>query len=235
MRHPAIPQRTQTREILQALNPHADLQAAKAHSTFSGRARQLNDPARVQSRAPQKPAQSLCQVDPLRPRPVLESGSRATIWNKKMPQRPTRQPDKVRKELEQFCGRKGVRMTPQRREVVEALLRTRDHVSADQLVDALRRAGRVISKATVYRTLALLKDSGLFDAHDFGTGARLYEPIADRPHHDHMCCVSCGRITEFSHPTIEKLQDQIARRHRFQIVYHVHKLFGYCSRCQRRE
>jgi Fur family ferric uptake transcriptional regulator len=148
-----------------------------------------------------------------------------------MTTRAVRSRQELRQEIERHFTRKGIRMTPPRAAVVDELLEARDHVTADELADRLRRRGKRVSKATVYRTLTILKDSGLFDAHDFGTGARHYEPIADRPHHDHMYCIGCGKIEEFSNDQIERLQERIARRFRFRIVYHSHKLFGYCADC----
>ena len=107
----------------------------------------------------------------------------------------------------------------------------KDHISADGLADQLKRDGTGVSKATVYRTLALLKDSGLFDAHDFGIGHLLYEPMVGTPHHDHLFCISCGRIIEFSNDEIERQQEIVMKQYRFKALYHSHKIFGYCDRC----
>lgn len=133
----------------------------------------------------------------------------------------------------QALARKGLRLTRPRRRVIQKLLSIHDHVSADDLADVLKREGSGVSKATVYRTLALLKDSGLFDAHDFGTGKLLYEPMVGTPHHDHLFCIHCRRIIEFSDPVIERRQDQVLKRHRFTALYHSHKIFGTCDRCRR--
>lgn len=136
--------------------------------------------------------------------------------------------------VEAFLGRKGLRLTRPRRCVVEKLLGARNHLNADQISDELRREGAGVSKATVYRTLALLKGSGLFDQHDFGAGRCVYEPAMGRPHHDHLYCIGCGRILEFVDPEIERRQEVITRRYRFQAVYHSHKIFGYCDTCRRK-
>ena len=79
-----------------------------------------------------------------------------------------------------------------------------------------------------------MKESGLFDAHDFGTGKLLYEPMIGTPHHDHLFCISCGRIIEFSNDEIERQQEIVLRRYRFEALYHSHKIFGYCDRCRRK-
>lgn len=136
-------------------------------------------------------------------------------------------------EVEKVLHRLGHRVTPARRRIVRALLEAKDHVSADDLVDSFRSQGARISKATIYRTLLLLKESGLFDAHDFGTGKRLYEPMQGRKHHDHLFCIGCGRIIEFSNEEIERQQELVTRRYCFRVIYHSHKIFGYCERCER--
>lgn len=136
--------------------------------------------------------------------------------------------------VETFLLQKGFRLTRPRRLVVEKLLGAKDHMSADQISDDLRREGAGVSKATVYRTLGLLKDSGLFDEHDFGIGGRVYEPMMGRAHHDHLFCIQCGRIFEFVDPEIEHLQDLVTRRYRFEAVYHSHKIFGYCETCRKK-
>jgi Fur family ferric uptake transcriptional regulator len=138
-------------------------------------------------------------------------------------------------QVQKALERKGLRLTRPRRRVIEKLLSVHDHVSADDLAEELRRGGTRVSKATVYRTLAVLKDSGLFDAHDFGTGQLLYEPMVGTPHHDHLFCIRCRRIIEFSNEEIERQQEIVLRRYRFEALYHSHKIFGYCDRCRRRK
>jgi Fur family transcriptional regulator, ferric uptake regulator len=130
-----------------------------------------------------------------------------------------------------FLRARGQSVTRSRRLVAETLLRAPKHVAADDLVETLRRSGTPVASATVYRTLALMRASGHFDAHDFGRGKRLYEPTLGRPHHDHLCCISCGAVIEFSEEGIEKLQEEVVKRHHFRPVYHSHKIFGYCARC----
>lgn len=135
------------------------------------------------------------------------------------------------KSIEEFMRSRGLKLTGPRRRVVEKLLSVKGHVAADDLIDQLRRDKTPVSKATVYRTLALVSQSGLIDGHDFDKGKRLYEPMVGRAHHDHMYCISCGKVIEFEDDGIERLQDSIVRRYRFTPVYHSHKIFGYCADC----
>src|ERR1700752_2375821 len=100
--------------------------------------------------------------------------------------------------------------TAQREAIVEQFLRTRDHVSIDELLVKVRKRQPRVGYATVYRTLKLLVDSGLAGARQFGDGQARYEVVGD--HHDHLICVKCGLILEFEDDEIERLQDKIAQR-----------------------
>ena len=130
-----------------------------------------------------------------------------------------------------------VKLTRPREAIVRKILSARagDHFSADDLWEKLRRTHRGVSKATVYRTLNLLVEKKLVEPHDFGRGQTYYERMVERPHHDHLICIRCGRIIEFENPQIERLQEEIAKRQDFEIAYHSHKLFGSCRRCRQRK
>lgn len=132
---------------------------------------------------------------------------------------------------------KDLKHTRPREAVVQKILATKagQHFSADQLWESLRQKDKRVSKATVYRTLNLLAQKKVVEEHDFGRGEKYYERMVERPHHDHLICVHCGRIIEFENPQIEHLQEKIARHEGFVISYHSHKLFGACSRCHRKK
>ena len=133
--------------------------------------------------------------------------------------------------IEKFMKGRGFKLTSPRRRVVEKLLAVKGHVSADELFDLLRKDKEDVSRATVYRTLSIVSQSGLVDGHDFNGGRRVYEPMVGRAHHDHLYCIACGRVFEFEDDAIEKLQEAVVARHRFTPVYHSHKIFGYCESC----
>jgi len=135
------------------------------------------------------------------------------------------------KSIEDFMRSKGFKLTRPRRRVVEKLLAVKGHVSADELIDLLRKGGTPVSRATVYRTLGIVSQSGLIDGHDFDGGRRVYEPMVGRAHHDHLFCIACGKVIEFQEEAIERLQERVVARHRFTPVYHSHKIFGYCEAC----
>jgi Fur family transcriptional regulator, ferric uptake regulator len=121
--------------------------------------------------------------------------------------------DSVRQQLETFLGGKGLRRTKQRDIVVEAAFGTKDHFNADELHDMTRRIDRNISRATVYRTLSLLVESGLLREVDLGRDQTYYDPnFLDKPEHNHLICADCDRVVEFEDEHIAVLEDCITRR-----------------------
>lgn len=127
-----------------------------------------------------------------------------------------------------------LKLTRPREVIVKKILSAKigDHFTADQLWEQLRKRHKRVSKATVYRTLNLLLEKKVVEEHDFGRGEKYYERMVERPHHDHLICIHCGKIIEFENPAIERLQKEVAHKENFSISYHSHKLFGACSQCQ---
>ena len=120
-------------------------------------------------------------------------------------------------------------ITAQREAIVEMFLRTRDHVSIDELLGKVRKRQPKVGYATVYRTLKLLVDCGLAVERRFGDGQARFEVVGD--HHDHLICVKCGLILEFEDDEIERLQERIAQRlGNFTVLRHRHELYGMCPK-----
>ena len=135
------------------------------------------------------------------------------------------------KSFSDFLEKKDLKLTSQRNTILHQAIHADGHFSAEKLLELSKKADRTISKATVYRTLTLLKESKILEEQDFGDGKKLYERAQGRKHHDHFICVRCGKIIEFENDHIEKLQDAEARHHDFKVVYHSLKLFGFCKNC----
>lgn len=117
--------------------------------------------------------------------------------------------------------------------VADFAFRRPGHFSAEELVADVGEGNRSrVSKATVYRTLSLLAEAGFLDSQDFGQGCALYEHTRGVRHHDHLVCMRCRRIVEFTDEEVERLQETVARRFDFHILFHSHKLFGVCAACR---
>ena len=133
-----------------------------------------------------------------------------------------------------FLRRRGLKLTNQRRSTLVRALAEPKHFSAEQLLTDLKREDGSISKATVYRTLALLVESHLLEAVDFERGYKLYERSLGHMHHDHLICTSCGNIVEFHDEEIERAQEAVAEAHEFKVSWHTHKLYGLCRSCRKK-
>ena len=138
------------------------------------------------------------------------------------------------KSFSEFLEKKDQKLTSQRRTILRVAFEAAGHFSAEQLLKLSKKADNTISKATVYRTLALLKESQILEEQDFGDGKKVYERAQGRKHHDHLICIRCGKIIEFENEPIERLQNAEAQKNKFKIVYHSLKLFGFCSNCNSR-
>lgn len=137
--------------------------------------------------------------------------------------------------FEQYLRRRNLRMTPERRSVLEVILSREGHFDAEELLVFLRRRHKQVSRATLYRTLDHLRGAGLVKMHRFGLGHALFEHVYGRGHHDHMVCDRCSEVIEFVNDEIEQLQEEVCRKHGFRSTNHVMQIFGICRACQEKE
>ena len=143
--------------------------------------------------------------------------------------------DQLLDKFEHFLQRKSLKLTTQRRQIVQHILAMeKRHFTADDLVDQFRDVRPRVSKATVYRALGVLVEAGLVEPHDFGASHRVYELTAGREHHDHLMCVECGKILEFCSEEVEALQEKIAAQFGFAPTHHSQKIYGTCKECRRK-
>lgn len=118
-----------------------------------------------------------------------------------------------------FWKEAGLRLTGPRRVIMQVLSEASDHPDAVELHRRVTAIEPTISLATVYRTVNLLREKGILERHTFSDGRARYETVP-REHHDHLIDVETGDVIEFQSPEIERLQEEIARRHGFKIVSH---------------
>ena len=133
----------------------------------------------------------------------------------------------------EFLARNRLRLTQERRSILDEMLQVRGHFDVDSLLAHFRRKGPAVSRATLYRTLARLVEAGLVHKIEMAEGQAQYEVMVGRHHHDHMICSECGKIIEFFSAELEALQDAMAAKHRFQITQHLLRIIGVCADCRR--
>lgn len=135
----------------------------------------------------------------------------------------------LKRKWQEYLRKNKLNTTEQRELIVDAFLRSHEHVSIDELLARVRRKNPRVGYATVYRTLRLLVDSGLASPRQFDEGQTRYEPAG--AHHDHLICMKCGLILEFENEEIEVLQEQTARKlGGFHVLRHKHELYCLCPK-----
>jgi|UniRef100_A0A7C6EBQ9 Fur family ferric uptake transcriptional regulator len=134
--------------------------------------------------------------------------------------------------FEDFRIKNRLKRSEPRNRVIEKFLSTEKHISALELYNEMRRQGIVIGFSTVYRTLSLLAKSGVARKVDLGKGEARFEHQFGHRHHDHLFCLSCGKMIEFTSPKIERLQRQIAQKNNFKPQAHNLVIYGLCQRCR---
>jgi Fur family ferric uptake transcriptional regulator len=139
---------------------------------------------------------------------------------------------KAVQQLTEYLSGQGLRSTTQRDQILQVFVDAGQHLSAEELYLRVKKNHPGIGYATVYRTLKLLADAGLADERRFEDGFTRYEYKVSNSHHDHLICTKCGVILEFENERIEALQQDVARKNRFQVQSHKLELYGLCSACR---
>jgi Fur family ferric uptake transcriptional regulator len=129
---------------------------------------------------------------------------------------------------------RGVRMTAQRRLLVEIIQNSPRHLDAASLLRIARQQDRNIDRATVYRTIGLLKHMGLIDELDLMhvEGEKHYYEVKTNKDHSHMACFRCGAVLEYASSSLEKLKQEMARESGFQIRVVRLEVGGLCKKCR---
>jgi Fur family ferric uptake transcriptional regulator len=125
----------------------------------------------------------------------------------------------------------GGRRSGKRDAIAAIFLRQAGHLSADELVDLVRREDPRISRATIYRTLQWMVDAGMARRVDFGDGRFKFEHAYRHPRHFHLICKTCNESVEFLSSDVEVLLEEVATAHRFAPRQSVVQIFGTCENC----
>lgn len=128
----------------------------------------------------------------------------------------------------------GLKVTLPRIKILEMLEEQSDqdrHLTAEDVYKRLIQQGEEIGLATVYRVLTQFGAAGLVKRHHFEGGNSIFE-FNRGEHHDHIVCVKCGRVEEFSDEVIESRQKEIAKNLDFSLTDHSLCLYGICAHCR---
>jgi Fur family ferric uptake transcriptional regulator len=117
-----------------------------------------------------------------------------------------------------FLASKKLRLTQQRRVIIDTAFGTAEHFTAEQLLAWSQSRDQSVSRATVYRTLPLLVESGLIQQLDLGKNETIYDPnYTDHPAHSHIVCRDCNKIVEFESNQLAEIESQIQNNLGFHV------------------
>lgn len=124
----------------------------------------------------------------------------------------------------------GLKVTLPRLKILELLQQPNcQHISAEDLYKTLIDIGEEIGLATVYRVLNQFDDAGIVTRHHFEGGKSVFE-LSTQKHHDHLVCLDCGAVIEFSDESIEERQHEIAKKYNINLTNHSLYLYGRCAK-----
>lgn len=136
-------------------------------------------------------------------------------------------PEEIRHRLH---GR-GLKLTPQRLAIYQALAETARHPTAEDLYREVKRQHPMISRNTVYYTLGVLRQAGLLHEVNYWHDRSRFDANVS-PHH-HLICLRCRSIQDLSDETLDRLRVAPRIRGRFEVVGHRVEFHGYCAACRR--
>ncbi len=141
--------------------------------------------------------------------------------------------DDVLENFKKLLKSNNLKYTMQRELILKIIYDNDGHFTPEDIYNLIKENHPMVKLgiATVYRTLTLLEDAHIVSSISFGTQGKKYE-FGLTDHHDHLVCLECGKIEEFFDETIEKQQEEIAKKFNFKMSNHIMKIVGTCSACQ---
>ncbi|EKE32565.1 Fur family transcriptional regulator [Salimicrobium jeotgali] len=124
----------------------------------------------------------------------------------------------------------GVRITPQRHAVLEFLVQSMSHPTADDIYKALEHKFPNMSVATVYNNLRVLKEIGLVRELTYGDSSSRFD--CNTTDHYHAICESCGKIVDFHYPSLDEVESLAEQVTGFNVSHHRMEVYGTCPECR---
>jgi Fur family ferric uptake transcriptional regulator len=153
----------------------------------------------------------------------------------KTPARAERADSHVSDRFREFLQRKGLSLTGVRDLILKEVLRQKKHFQAQDLYAALSKNQQRVSRDAVFRTLPLLLEAGVIQKSVGSGKGDFFEVLhGAASHHDHMVCLRCQRVVEFYSEDLEAIQERVCESYGFQLVFHDHRLFGWCRTCKQK-
>jgi Fur family ferric uptake transcriptional regulator len=137
--------------------------------------------------------------------------------------------------FKKYLEKHSLKRTPERLTVLNEVLRCNKHFDPDTLFIRLKKHHKKISRATIYRTLDLLVDSGLLKKLNFTNQTSCYEINMNVRTHDHFFCLTCGKIIEMYDDALREIHQRMSSKYKIKIEDYSHQLYGKCPDCQKKD
>jgi Fur family ferric uptake transcriptional regulator len=134
----------------------------------------------------------------------------------------------------QYLGDKGLKLTKERVAILNEVFSFHGHFEPEHLYLRIKGSGLKASRASVYRTLNLLIESGLVEKVTRTEKGNVYEHTYGHGHHDHLICERCGAMVEFYSEKLENIQKDICAKNSFKGTSHRLEIRGHCKKCNRK-
>ena len=134
------------------------------------------------------------------------------------------------RDIASRLSQKGYRMTPQRLMILEAIEEASGHVSAEEIYQDIKKRYPGLNISTVYRTLELLKETGLVTETDMGDGRVRFHSMGHE-HHHHLVCSKCGKVIDLDEETLAPLTSVLSEKYGFRADLKHLAIFGRCKEC----
>jgi Fur family transcriptional regulator, peroxide stress response regulator len=129
-------------------------------------------------------------------------------------------------EIVDTLRNEGLRITPQRIAIIKYVINTQSHPSAEEIHKIIQKKYPMVSMATVYKTLDLLRKMSMVQELGFADGSARYEANVEK--HINIICMRCGRIDDIDEHSLSTLESKVAEKSNYEIF----ELYGFCSECK---
>lgn len=140
--------------------------------------------------------------------------------------------ESIKDKFVDYLRENSLKVTESRTEVLEAVIRSEDHFTADEFHRREFSENNTVSRATVYRTLDVLEECGLIRKMVMRNGKAYYEKTIANTHHQHMICIECDKIMEFPGDALIAQLNVLCEGEEFEVFCHDIKVHGICESCQ---
>jgi Fur family ferric uptake transcriptional regulator len=124
---------------------------------------------------------------------------------------------------------KGLKLTPQRRLIIDAIHETDTHLTAEEIVNYVQARVPEVNKSTIYRTLDLLERNGCVFKSELDDHAIYHH--AEEGHHHHLVCSRCGKTIDCDEDLFESVERSLGNKHGFKVSFNHMVISGLCQEC----